>query len=59
LITIKGSFYDPQITIRDVSGRQYQINYSQNINISSFPSGMYIIEIIDDDKVYLGKVIKK
>ncbi len=52
-----------QITITDISGKQVLSSEiksdSERINIQAFPSGVYIINIISEGKIYINKFIKK
>ncbi len=51
-----------ELKLKDLSGRTIQSQFFQNqteIDLSSLPSNMYIMEIIGDKKVFISKVVKK
>jgi len=50
------------IEIYDITGRSVMnlsLNASQTIDIQTLPSGMYIIQLLDDKTIYQGRFIRK
>lgn len=61
-INIKGEL-SPFFTVRifDALGKNYEILFKEEkqLDISNFPSGLYFIEIMDEDKRYFKKFLKQ
>ncbi len=62
-ISIPGNRQKSQIIVSDINGKKYSVaNATGNLhtlNISKYPAGMYVIQIINGDKKTIKKILKK